>query len=395
MKRKFQLPKKHFSIFAILVGFFLLICGFVTIQDVEINTLPVVSPTTLLIIKTSESTPSPVRHLTPIPTWSPNPLTPTPLTISLDSNHWEKILIPFDSEYSGIYQIIQSKNGDIWVRGTFNIFQYHLKKWYQYIPQNIPEIRGKSVESIADGSDGSIWFGTAQNEILSFNGKSWTSETVRPGGYRENVIDSLVFRNTGELCAISIEGLSCRENNKSWTHYDFVPEKERIAVQDVVLSPSGDIWITLSNGLLYHFDGKNWENFKIDNWLGPIASSSDGDLWIYSKGKIGKRSIDGKLKFSDVYPFLYYYPPIEMFESNDGTLWLGCTGDRGYGILRFLKNGIIKTVDGRKLSINDFDPSPEIRYPFGDVYSIFQDKDGYIWFGTLNGLFRYHDTLPK
>ena len=300
--------------------------------------------------------------------------------------------LPFSNQISNIYRFSQTKDGDIWGIGGAKIYQFHNKNWYQYELEKIPEVHGKILKSIVAKADGSIWFGTDLNEIISFDGKSWSSETVRSGGFRTNIIEAIIFEKSGELCAISIEGLSCRNSNKNWTYYDFVQEKVPFSVQDVALSPSGDIWISLSNGFLYHFNEKKWENFSIDDWLGPIASSSDGGLWIYSKGKIGKRSIDGTIMFSDVYPFLYDYPPIDMFESNDGVLWLGCVGYNGYGILRYLKDEVFETVDGKELSTKDYGPSPHILYPFGiQVNSIFQDQDENIWFGTSNGLFRYHE----
>ncbi len=392
MKGNWQVPPIKKTIFLVFWGFFFPVYSLTSFQEVELSTFFNTIPKNQEINNLYEINSPIINQLTPIPTWSPNPLTPTPLAISLDSNHWEKIEIPNDPKNSAIYQITQSSNGDIWIRGSISFLRFHKNEWHQYLPQNIPEIIGKRIESVVAGSDGTIWFGTAQNEIVSFNGKFWLSETVHSGGYRKNIIEALVFRNTDELCAISTEGLSCRFKNNNWTHYDFLPEKGRVEFQDVVVSPSGDIWITLSNGLLYHFDGKIWENIRIDDWLGPIALAGDKTLWMFNKDRFGKRNNNGDIEFTYTFPILINFPPVEMLESKDGTLWLGCIGDQGYGILRYIKKGVLVTVDGKELSTKEISPNLNIRYPFGiQVRSIFQDKDGYIWFGTSNGLFRYHD----
>jgi ligand-binding sensor domain-containing protein len=328
------------------------------------------------------------------------PVTATPILkpVILDSKKWEHIIMPSEGTNVAFYQIAQAEDGTMWFLGysdSGKIYRYDFKDWTIYDPKNISAFHNTGVNSLAVTPDGTVWFGTNMNEIVSFDGKRWISQPVEEGGYRENYIVSILTRKNGELCAISIEGLSCKKNEGQWIRHPIVNQNKtgRVSsIQKAIVSPTDEIWVSLSYGWLYHYDGKNWENSQISNWIGSIAYALDGSLWIFDYEGLGKRAISGKISFIE-YPYaLEVDSPQNIYEAKDGTVWLGCLGGgRGYQIIRY-KNGVFETVDNKIINIRYDSTYFNSQYPFGDIYDIFQSKDNSIWFATENGIFRYHSN---
>ena len=344
------------------------------------------SAVTILSIPTLTSTlesPLPILTSTPKPSLStPSLKKATPFI--LDPNHWRLFTSPIDVLQSDVKHIGQSGDGTIWF-GGLQIYRYDGKNWSIYNQEKIPGFHGHVIESLAVARDGTVWVGTEKNEIVSFDGTAWTSQTVEDGGYRSNDIVSIVLRKNGELCAISIEGMSCQSAGK-WTRYPIIVQDtaRQVYVWNAALTPLDEIWVPLSNGVLYHYDGKNWENIKVSTWIHSISSSQDGSLWIFDPDGFAKRDIQGKIVYKTIPNAFWAYPPTAMQEAADGTIWFG-TG-AGYQLAQYV-NGSFLTVDGKVLS-NSEKYDHDI-FPFYLVHCIFQAKDGSMWFGTVNGIFRY------
>ena len=96
-----------------------------------------------------------------------------------------------------------------------------MEKWSVYDQKSIPAFRGHVIESLAVASNGTVWIGTESNEVVSYDGSNWRSRTVEDRCYRDNGITSIVIRKNGELCAISIEGMSCL-NGENWVRHPFI-----------------------------------------------------------------------------------------------------------------------------------------------------------------------------
>jgi ligand-binding sensor domain-containing protein len=338
---------------------------------------------TILSIPTLTSTP---EAPLPILTSTPTPFLKKATPVSLDPKHWKLFTSPIDVLQSDVQHIGQAEDGTMWFDGR-QIYRYDGKSWSSYDQEKIPAFRGRVIESLAVARGGTVWFGTEKNEIVSFDGTTWTSQTVEDGGYRSNDIVSIVIRKNGELCAISIEGMSCQSAGK-WTRYPIVVQDkaDRVYVWDVALTPLDEIWVPLSNGVLYHFDGKNWENSKVSKWINSISSSRDGSLWIFDHDGFGKRDIHGTIAYKPIPGIVWEYFPLVMKEAVDGTVWFG-TGS-GYQLAQYV-NGSFVTVDGKVLSNSEKHDFGYDSFPFYHVHCIFQAKDGSMWFGTVNGIFRY------
>lgn len=312
---------------------------------------------------------------------------PTATPITLDPAHWTHFTSPVEVLESDVHHIDQAQDGTLWFSG-FKIYRYDGENWSIFDQEKIPAFRGQVITSLAVAADGTVWFGTEMNEVVSFDGKAWTSQTVEEGGYRENWISSIVIRRTGEVCAISIEGMSCRNSGK-WVHHPIVlPETvNRIYANNAILTTHDEIWVPLSNGEIYRYDGKNWEGSKVSDWVCCLAASRDGLVWIFDNEGFGKLNTEGKFEYRWA-PALIRENTNAIAEAPDGSVWFG--RGTGHVVAHYINESYV-TVDGIKLddSESQYSLISAMRYPFTHVNTIFAARDGSIWFGTIEGIFRY------
>jgi signal transduction histidine kinase/DNA-binding response OmpR family regulator/streptogramin lyase len=148
------------------------------------------------------------------------------------------------------------------------------------------------------------------------------------------------------------------------------------------------LWFGVDGGVL-RYDGMNWNFYSLPNDFSgiPVVSlcfSSDG--WLYagtSKGinrfKNGKwQSISLNVNLGD--PLEHPYNKIPIIEAGDGSIWIGSH----QGAIRIKNNSTVLYRDDAVYT----DPNKfgELRkLPGFDIYSIFEDKSGKIWFGLIDG----------
>ena len=328
--------------------------------------------------------PSPTSTVSPVPFL----LTPSATPIPLDPNHWTLFTSPIDVLQSDVHHIDQAQNGTMWF-GGFKIYRYDGKNWSVYDQKSIPVFRGHVIKSLAVTPNGTVWIGTESNEVVRFDGTSWTSHTVEDGGYRKNLITSIMIRKNGELCAISIEGMSCL-NGDNWVRHPIVVQKtsNQVYVGNAVLTTTDEIWVPLGNGVLYHYDGTNWESSQVSSWICCLSANQGDSLWIIDHEGFGKLNPTNRKIDYQWAPALILEYTLAMKAARDGTVWFG-TGE-GYEVAHYI-NGSYITVDGQIMndSIAQQESVSRKSFPFFHVSYIFQAMDGSMWFGTVGGIFRY------
>lgn len=176
--------------------------------------------------------------------------------------------------------------------------------------------------------------------------------------------------------------------NESWRWHTY-PELLGKGCRVIAEEKNGNIWFGITGGVL-RYDGLKWDYFQIgkDSSNIPIVSllvAQNGTIYAASSDGISKYNgvswniISLNLEYGD--PIEYPYNKIPMFESADHSIWIGS------------KQGALRIRDGKIfLYRNDkiFNHNEILHLdldnlkPF-DIYSINQDREGYIWFGLRNG----------
>jgi signal transduction histidine kinase/DNA-binding response OmpR family regulator/ligand-binding sensor domain-containing protein len=148
------------------------------------------------------------------------------------------------------------------------------------------------------------------------------------------------------------------------------------------------------NGGIIQYDGINWQQFRLpvdytDIPVVTLCVVSDGTIYVgtskgiktFKNGKWGTVSLD--LNFGDPSDFPYNKFPI--IESADKSIWIGAC----QGAARIKNNKI--TLYREETFFSDLqnknaDTYKKVRaLPYFDIYSIYEDHTGKIWFGLRDG----------
>lgn len=361
----------------------------------------------------------------------------TRLNIEVDHLTMPDIDNPFALADDAIYSILCDREGSMWVGSFFggiNFLSAQNINFEKYYPQQGMEYMGRRVREICQDASGRIWFGTEDKGLFCFDTKTGNIQHVKT-----------------DLRTVNIHGL-CVDGDYLWVGA-FDGGLERIGLKDgsrktyfassargglcsdyvfsVFRQANGTLWIGTTSGLM-RYDAKSG-SFVKEPHLGStfvyqITEDHDGTLLIatysdgmftydpihrkwkhysYSDGKAGsipdskvisifedsKHRIwvitqNGGLSLLDKdngtfkpYPLEksgYFDIVFKVVEDNDGRLW--CSTNSGLVCITNVEKGqkrYFTTANG--LLNNHF-----------NYQSGFKDKNGYLYFGTIDGLIRFN-----
>lgn len=129
---------------------------------------------------------------------------------------------------------------------------------------------GRSVRTITEGPDGTLWLGT-ENGLYSYDGTSFSALTTKDG-LCDNTVQSLCWDVRGRLWAGTANGLSCWDG-KHFSEVRFGADFGSNFIDLLVVDLRGRIWAGTNNGLfVFHpdsalTDASNHQHFTTNNGL--------------------------------------------------------------------------------------------------------------------------------
>ncbi|MFH6996381.1 two-component regulator propeller domain-containing protein [Flavobacterium sp. FlaQc-57] len=287
------------------------------------------------------------------------------------------------------------------------------------------------VRNVKQDSNGNILIAASFDGILRYDGKSFTNITGKIGSLR--FWDVLEDRRGNLWIATTDSGVYCYNRN-SFQHFTNKDGLVNNRVMDIYEDKAGNIWFATGGGAS-RYDGKAFRNFTTkdglsNNDLTTIMEDKTGKLWFGTRGEAcfydGKtftifKNKDGKA-FNNVW---------SIIEDRKGNIWFGGTlikdkkgsvlvvevglwrydgntfvkvSQRGASVVMEDKKGNIWTTGAVKpngywaLSRYDqkflYNEKPTVTEIMsikgtGMLCGILEANDGSIWFGSLNGVYRY------
>jgi ligand-binding sensor domain-containing protein len=165
---------------------------------------------------------------------------------------------------------------------------------------------------------------------------------------------------------------------QNFTADNGLPDNE---VHSIAQDQSGKIWVASGGGVsyfdgqsfvpFYKADGKPFSNARI------ILADKSGALWF--GGNDGLIRYDGTTFTTLLEDFVGY-----LYEDRSGDIWISvivAPGHEKTGLYRFAANSYPLPFAKDKFT--------QIHSEASMVFGITEDKDGNIWFGTINGTCRY------
>lgn len=283
--------------------------------------------------------------------------------------------------------------------------------WKYYTTSN--GLKDNYVWTIFEDRDGIIWIGTINGGLHRFDGNNWQYYSVKDG-LLSNTIYGIGQDSEGNIWIATEEGLSILivklnyfynkttiyedipywpsciyydiEKNHMWvgtygtglilyteTGFDlfvYFDYPNRNYINSISEDKNGRIWIGTDDGALYYENGTMY-NFGLEDGLfypevTDILQDSWGDIWFSTFDGPCLTRFDGirtePFKLSDE-SIIW-----SMVEDHNQNVWL----TSALGIIKY--DGVILTVFREKESLTD-----------QAVICSMVDKNGQIWFGTING----------
>lgn len=270
------------------------------------------------------------------------------------------------------------------------------EKEHAKLVKNMGNPRYGNVQCIVQDKAGNLWFGTTQNGLYKYDGKSFTQFLVANGLNSDNVY--CIFEDKAGKLWIGTEAGLCVYDGRSFTEITIPlpvnlppnknePYRNSHWVYDIMQAKNGKLWFLTIDGI-YIYDGKSFTPFLINEAANGFLTSNDkaeriledkaGNIWLGGRTNEGVFRYDGKSVTNLTTGELFQDGPKPkahkwawpQLQDKNGNLWFSNWG----GAYRY---------DGK--SFTGFTKKDGLP---GMVTRIIEDKNGYLWFGG-DGLTRY------
>ena len=304
--------------------------------------------------------------------------------------------------------------------------------------------------NILQDKSGNYWLATWEG-LIRYDGNVFTNITLKEGLNHFHVF-SLVEDSKGNLWFGTIGGgvyrCSPATGGKSFTLFTTKDGLAGDKIMCIMEDKEGNIWLGTSEGVS-RFDGNTFTNFTkqdglSDNFVSAIAQDKTGRLWFGTNGGVscaadigaslrsGPSTIAGTVakSFTDftISADLSFHNVRSIFKDTKGIMWIGSEE----GLFRYdpakteklptiiSKNSISYVFEDKSgnlwldgievnipgMTLSRYDPSASLRTGgkpitnvvartgnkdpfFNQIFGGIEDRDGKIWFGTANGIWRY------
>ncbi len=303
-------------------------------------------------------------------------------------------------QYQNVHCGLQDKAGNLWFGTTGDgVYRYDGKSFTNYSAKD--GLSSNNVLSVLEDKTGNIWFGTDAG-VCRYNGKTFTGIPIfgtNDGSFNfltgkpssQTGVWSMFQDKKGNIWfGTSDDGVYCYDG-KSFSHLlhnDNVITKSGLrlnAVNSIIEDKSGNIWFATWFEGVCRYDGKSITSFKPNKevWFSSILEDKNGDIWVGRRDK-GVCRYDGKTFTNVLQQGVFDSCGVDyMVEDKSGNIWIAT--EFGNMTERETKGGLWR-YDGQ--SFKNFTTKDGLCNM--SVFCIVEDRTGNLWVGTRNtGLCRY------
>ena len=274
--------------------------------------------------------------------------------------------------------MMEDKNGDIWLATWEGILRYDGSTFTNFT--NKAGLRRFHAFAVLEASQGDLWFATIGAGVYQYDGDTFTNFTTKDGILNDRVTNLMEDRS-GNIWIGSEGGISRYdgENFTNFTREEGLPAND---VNTIVEDRNGLFWIG-TRGQACTWDGKaftlitNDEGRSFSN-VRCIIEDRDGNIWL--GGNAGLWRYDGQSWANFTKTFVGY-----VYEDSKGDIWTSS----GFG-----GNWVVTRYEGSSLPPEQV-KSTELNIQEGMFFGILEDSSGDMWFGKLDGVFRYDGEAFK
>ena len=273
-----------------------------------------------------------------------------------------------------VYSIFEDRTGAVWVGTRGGLTRMKDGVLTTFTRKN--GFPADAARTIWEDRHGNLWVGTLGQGLLRMSGNRFVSFTSRDGLSNDHVI-CLHEDQEGSLWAGTQKGLN-RLKDVPFTSYTTREGLSHDAVNSILRTRDDSVWVGTDGGGLNRIRDGRIRVFTArdglgSDYIGPLFEDLEGCLWAGGDGYVSRIKGDrvttyrtdakGESRFVSL-----------IGEDEQGRLLVG-VGDQP--LLRF--------DSGRTLPYDAATDRGQYRF------SVMRDRKGALWFGTVEGLGRFHD----
>ena len=288
-----------------------------------------------------------------------------------------------------VQSIYEDNEGRIWCGGTGTLGYYDGNAFHDMIPLYLQQYQqppspqwSNFCWGITQDPQGHLWFGF--DYLIRFDGESFHRYEEEEGFPQDGNVYSVGRDPTGKVWIGRLghqDGLWCYADGA----FQSVQVDLGGGLRKIQCDQEGRMWFCTSAGVLYQ-DGDGFSKFTPADGLPhsdvkAVFQDCEHQFWFATWGGGG---------LYDVHIFSVFDLSAElsreageisqMVQDRQGDIWIGYVSPfseaLSQSVLRF---------NGKHFSF----PGAEQGFDINNCFSIYEDHEGYLWFGGLNGLFRY------
>ncbi|HEY5446082.1 MAG TPA: two-component regulator propeller domain-containing protein [Pyrinomonadaceae bacterium] len=286
--------------------------------------------------------------------------------------------IDFWGEAEGLTQsriraIVQTRDAYIWLGTDYGLVRFNGTSFTDFTVET-GSLRDNEVWAIQEDDEGGLWIGTYGGGLtLLKNGVFRTFTTA--DGLPDDVVTDLSKDHQGNIWLGTPLG-AARYSNGTFTRFSTANGLTENSVTAICTDSSDGVWLATASAL-HRFDGKKFFEVKgvvekSDGQLDHLTDGKDGAVWLgFRNGGIKKWRAGSIATFNRRDEHTQRIN--QLYEDSDGTLWVA------------LREGVVCLRDGKFESVGLGENDANT----GVVYSIFRDREDSVWIGfQSNGLAR-------
>ncbi|MFC6100934.1 ligand-binding sensor domain-containing protein [Olivibacter domesticus] len=284
--------------------------------------------------------------------------------------------------------IKQDRKGNIWIASWDGIFRYDGKS-FTNITSKVSSAR---FFSVLEDKKGNFWFSSVGSGVYYYDGTSFRNFTTKDGLVNDRV--SEIYEDRAGSIWFSTEDGASRYDGQSFRSFTTKDGLPHNGVNSIIEDKTGKFWFCTRGGACL-YDGKTFTILAHDGKpfrnVHTIIEDKKGNIWL--GGNDGLLRYNGSIFINYSENFVGY-----IYEDKTGNLWTSSNNVK----TKNFKNDLPSNINQSTWTLSRYNEKslfnnaalPElIRTNEGMIFGILETDNGNIWFGTLNGVHRYHGNI--
>jgi len=289
---------------------------------------------------------------------------------NMSTKKYQRVAVKVDFPSEAITSVTVDFNGNKWFGTKRGIILFDGSKWKIFNKDNGLPANTENVLCSAVDYEGNLWFGTRYGGVLRYNGKRWSSFSVRQG-LPDSMVVNVVFDQKGNGWMSTLSG-GVRHNGLDNQIFNFSTGFPSGHVNVIYPDVQRDtIWFGTINGLIglrneFVIKYTKREGLPDNNIRAVTIDPISGDIWV------------GTLRGG-----------VSVFNGRGWKVY--DTVNTGIGLEEEIRKKDRKSLIRKRKAKNEEIIEPSIGLPSNFINEIIIDNFGVKWIATSSGLAVYND----